>query len=352
MSLWIIFLTGLTTGGLSCLAVQGGLLASVIAAQKKNELGTPNVSNDARSFDTRDWLPVLIFLSTKLLAHIVLGGVLGWLGARLTLGTSLTLVLQGLAAVFMLGTAGNLLNLHPIFRYFLIQPPRWLFRAIRTTSKSEAFFAPAVLGLATIFIPCGVTQAMEVLAMNSGSIFQGAAIMGVFVLGTMPLFAGIGLATAKLSEIWNQRFLQTAAALLVILSLFTFNSVLVALDAPFTAQKLWQSVSSLGQPPSWYASTLPEVQLNEAGEQVLRLNVTNSGYVPKKLTAQAGMPVELHLITDKTYSCSLAFTLPAFGIEEMLEPSGEKIVRFTPETKGHYTYTCSMGMYSGVLEVK
>jgi len=37
MNLWIIFLTGLTTGGLSCLAVQGGLLTSIIANQKEGE---------------------------------------------------------------------------------------------------------------------------------------------------------------------------------------------------------------------------------------------------------------------------------------------------------------------------
>lgn len=34
MNLWVIFLTGLTVGGLTCLAVQGGLLASVIAAKE------------------------------------------------------------------------------------------------------------------------------------------------------------------------------------------------------------------------------------------------------------------------------------------------------------------------------
>lgn len=37
MNLLLIFLTGLTTGGLSCLAMQGGLLASVIANQKEEE---------------------------------------------------------------------------------------------------------------------------------------------------------------------------------------------------------------------------------------------------------------------------------------------------------------------------
>ena len=38
MNLWIIFLTGLTTGGLACLAVQGGLLTSIIANQKDQEI--------------------------------------------------------------------------------------------------------------------------------------------------------------------------------------------------------------------------------------------------------------------------------------------------------------------------
>src|SRR5258708_14346561 len=33
MDLWVIFITGLTTGGLSCLAVQGGLLASAMTKQ-------------------------------------------------------------------------------------------------------------------------------------------------------------------------------------------------------------------------------------------------------------------------------------------------------------------------------
>ena len=38
MNLWVIFLTGLTIGGLTCLAVQGGLLASVIAAREGEEV--------------------------------------------------------------------------------------------------------------------------------------------------------------------------------------------------------------------------------------------------------------------------------------------------------------------------
>jgi hypothetical protein len=33
--IFLAFITGLTTGGLSCFAVQGGLLAGVLAEQKK-----------------------------------------------------------------------------------------------------------------------------------------------------------------------------------------------------------------------------------------------------------------------------------------------------------------------------
>ena len=40
-----------------------------------------------------------------------------------------------------------------------------------------------------VLLPCGITLSMEVLAIASGSALSGAAIMGVFVIGTPPLFA-------------------------------------------------------------------------------------------------------------------------------------------------------------------
>ena len=72
MNLWAIFLTGLTTGGLSCLAMQGGLLASIISNQKENELVTQNKNNAISSFDQLDWLPVTLFLGAKLISHTIL----------------------------------------------------------------------------------------------------------------------------------------------------------------------------------------------------------------------------------------------------------------------------------------
>lgn len=68
--------------------------------------------------------------------------------------------MQTVAVIFMVGTALNMLNVHPIFRYFIIPPPRFITRKIRNQSKSQDVFAPALLGAFTVFIPCGATQAM------------------------------------------------------------------------------------------------------------------------------------------------------------------------------------------------
>src|SRR5215208_3554334 len=84
----VAFVTGLTTGGLSCLAVQGGLLASSLAHQieqdyveqaaqkktkKKSKVQTPVHSNSA--------LPILLFVIAKIIAYTLLGALLGLLGS-------------------------------------------------------------------------------------------------------------------------------------------------------------------------------------------------------------------------------------------------------------------------------
>jgi len=97
MNIWIIFLTGLTTGGLSCLAVQGGLLTSIIANQKEAEGEQPDENSAPKSFDQLDWLPVILFLFSKLIAYTVLGFFLGWLGSKLQLSNGVRILFQAIA---------------------------------------------------------------------------------------------------------------------------------------------------------------------------------------------------------------------------------------------------------------
>lgn len=355
MNYWLIFFTGLTSGGVTCAAMQGGLLAGIIANQKRQETEKNLKSNKADSFDLADWGPVAAFLSTKLISHIILGALLGLLGSRIELSLSARLFFQTLAAIFMLATAMNLLDVHPIFRRLAFQPPKIFFKWIKKSSGSASLFAPALFGVFTILIPCGVTQAMEVLAITSGSALSGALIMGAFVLGTAPMFALVGIATAKFSEFWRAYFLRSAAVLLIGMALYSVNGALQVLDSPYSLQRLGPKIVKLLPP---YSSTTKVQLVNDPnvkkidGVQKVTISVSNSGYSPKNFRVQKDVPVELTLETKGgVYSCATAFTFRAFNISDLLKPNDSKVHTFTPTKKGLYTFSCSMGMYSGTMEV-
>ncbi len=350
MNLWAIFLTGLTTGGLSCLAMQGGLLASIIANQKDEEIEKNAAHTTPSSFDQLDWLPVGLFLVSKLVAHTLLGFLLGWLGSQMELSLTLRLFFQGFAALFMLATAANLLQLHPLFRYIVFQPPKFIQRMVRNSTKSKALFTPAILGLLTIFIPCGVTQAMEVLAITSGNAVMGALIMFFFVLGTSPLFAALGVATAKLSETFRQSFLKIAAAVLIFLGLSSLNGILVVLDAPLTFQKVTDPITYYFSTERLQERIETQTRMVDGVQQVV-IEATSNGYSPRHIKVKAGVPVQLTVQTKDTYTCASVFVLKAFNIKMQLGPTDSQSVSFTPTEKGKYSFTCVMGMYTGVLEV-
>ena len=340
--------------------MQGGILASTIANQKRSE--GKKIASDAapNSFDVGDWGPVTTFLTTKLLGLDALwqlvGFFLGWLGSAITLSLGMRLFFQGFAALFMFASAMNLLEVHPIFRFMAFTPPKFARKLIKNNTNADRLFAPGLLGFLTILIPCGVTQAMEILAISSGSPIQGALIMGTFVLGTAPMFVLIGIATAKLSEVWRVYFLRTAAILLIAMALYSVNGILQVNNSPYSLQRLGPRIVRLLPPYESVGARRgspvdPNVKL-EDGKQKVTLSVTNRGYSPKTFRVQKDVPVELTLETKGgVYSCATAFTFKAFNISEFLKPQDSKVKTFTPTKKGIYTFACSMGMYSGTMEV-
>ncbi|HSW89355.1 MAG TPA: sulfite exporter TauE/SafE family protein [Patescibacteria group bacterium] len=349
MNLWLIFLTGLSTGGLSCLAVQGGLLASMVANSKEKELEHPTAETKFASFDKKDWLPVMFFLGAKLVIYTVLGFLLGLLGSAITLSVTIRLAFQVFSAFFMFATAMNLLEVHPIFRFVALQPPHWLLKRVRSVSKNESFFGPVILGLFTVFIPCGVTQAMEVLAINTGSPISGALLLFAFVLGTSPIFAIVGIATAKLSEGLQKSFLKFAAFALIVISLVSLNGVLEVVDFPITYSKASREVTLFFTPPQQRSEVFTATG-NESIQKIT-INISSSGYTPRKLRVKRGIPVELTLKSNGAYSCATQFTMRAFNIYQSLSANDTKVVTFTPTQTGNFSFSCTMGMYTGVLEV-
>lgn len=349
----VAFVTGLTTGGLSCLAVQGGLLASSLAhqieqdylvsaayrkAHKRSKTEMPVRSNSA--------LPIFLFLVAKVVTYTVLGALLGLLGSYLTLSPAFRAFLMIAIGIFMVGNGMRMFNVHPIFRYFSIEPPKFITRYIRRTAKGTDTFTPLFLGALTVFIPCGVTQAMMAAALGTGSIAMGAALMFAFTLGTSPVFFVVAYLTTELGSRLEKMFMRFVAVVVLILGLVTANSGLNLLGSPLSVQNLTRNLSSSNGGSAAETGFAPAFAANGA----ILLQVQNNGYFPRVLRAPAGQNVRLNLVTNKTYSCSRDFVIPGLNFYQLLPDTGTVQVNIPAQEKGSTLYfTCSMGMYTGQI---
>nr|MDT0664540.1 sulfite exporter TauE/SafE family protein [Micromonospora sp. DSM 115978] len=265
-------MTGLFAGGVSCAAVQGGLLTGLITRQRAAASGpaqpSARVPNRGRhsarhahrvqprprnralrasgASDRRvqfgdDLAPVGGFLAGKLVSHVLLGALLGAAGSAvelssdartwLQIGAGLLVVMFGLA---QLGVPG--------FRRVVVEPPASWTRVVRRRARSQAALAPALLGLATVLVPCGVTLSVEALALSSGSALAGAATMGVFVLGTAPLFAALGYAARKAATAWRSRLSLVTGLVVLAMGLYTLNGGLQLAGSPLAANRLAETL--------------------------------------------------------------------------------------------------------------
>ncbi|GAB4577348.1 MAG: hypothetical protein Fur0022_00790 [Anaerolineales bacterium] len=360
-----IFMIGLTAGGLSCLAVQGGLLASSVGYQVDTDLRQQAETRKQTRRKAASWTPaafraeneqigkrsvqvIVFFLGTKLLSYTLLGFILGWLGSILQLTPLLRGLLQLAVGVFMLGTALRMLNVHPLFRYFVFEPPAFLTRYIRQKAKQDtSLLAPVFLGFLTIFIPCGVTQTAMAMAIGTGSPVFGAAIMFAFTLGASPLFFLLAYLATQLGALMEQHFARFVAVALLVLSVLSLEGGLNLMGSPYSFRALRASLAEEQQP-------LTEVTVPPAGNELTIWAAggfgLGGGYEPTLLRARANEPIRLNLVTENTFSCTRAFVIPALGIQQILPETGTVTLDLPPQPAGTVLrFTCSMGMYGGQI---
>src|SRR5512138_1119197 len=101
MDLLVAFITGFTTGGLGCLAVQSGLLASSLAFQMEQDLLLHQEATSSQKFKPHIAQPIFLFLLAKLVAYTILGFLLGSLGSVLQLTPLMRAILYIAIGVFM-----------------------------------------------------------------------------------------------------------------------------------------------------------------------------------------------------------------------------------------------------------
>lgn len=320
---------GLTIGGLTCLAVQGGLLLGILARR------------DDEPAASRKWIgllgPIGAFLVAKIIAYTLAGFALGLLGSQLQLSLGVRLWVQVAAGVFMVLTGLRLFFPHWL-PWLDIHPPARVRRLVRQSAHAQTWFAPALLGFLTVLVPCGTTQAMELAAISTGSAIDGALILLAFTIGTAPLFIMVGI-LARGTAMFQRRLTTAAAVIVIALGIYSVNGVLVAIDSPFSFQS---EVAAL-------RAAFGTKEKTAVAADHVTISVAATGYTPSRLSVPAGQSVTISLERQGMLGCTSLFVIPKLSISVDLSQGNKVVAAVFPEP-GSYRFTCGMGMYSGIID--
>jgi sulfite exporter TauE/SafE/copper chaperone CopZ len=203
------FIYGLVASVSSCMAVVGSVVLSLSASYSK--------SSEKR-------IPLTLFHISRIVTFIILGGVLGLIGSLFTLNQYAYLLINTVLFVVMIIMGLSITELFPSLNKFQIRLPKQLTRSVISKDQySQMFIFPILLGAVTFFLPCGFTQSMQFEAMASGTFLQGAMLLGLFSLGTLPALSLISFSAVKLSEgKYKKLFFMTSGILVVIFASYTY----------------------------------------------------------------------------------------------------------------------------------
>jgi len=205
------FIIGLVASVSSCLAVVGGLVLSLSATVSQDKI------SDAK--------PIMLFHFGRLVSFAILGGVLGAIGSAIGVSFTFTAILGVIASTVMILLG---LNLVGVFEKNVIALPPSVFNFFRKVEHKT--IAPLLVGVGTFFLPCGFTQAMQVVALSSGSFISGLLIMFTFALGTLPMLALLSFGSASFAQGRHASlFFKSAGVVVIGLGLFALFAGLASL---------------------------------------------------------------------------------------------------------------------------
>ncbi|MCL5094329.1 MAG: sulfite exporter TauE/SafE family protein [Patescibacteria group bacterium] len=330
-SLPVIFVIGLTAGLSTCMALVGGLILGISARHaEKHPEATP----------MQKFRPHLFFNIGRIASYFFLGGVIGQIGSAFKLsGPTLGFITIFVGIVmFFLGL--QLIEIFPkLSSGFTL--PKFISNIFRIKSRETKEYShknSLILGALTFFLPCGFTQAMQVLAVSTGSFVSGALIMGTFALGTTPGLLGIGGLTSYLKKGYFSRlFFKFVGLLVIALSIFNLSNGL-----NLTGVKAYFA--------SGAATTGGTNVQEENGTQIVKMDQTTYGYSPNKFTVKVGKPVKWIITSKDSATCASSLIVSKLKIQKSLQ-EGENIIEFTPKETGKISFSCSMGMYTGYFNV-
>ena len=260
MGYGLLLLVGLLTG-FHCVSMCGGFVVSYTAK---------DAQKGVKSYKSH-----FMYGLGKTISYTVIGAAFGLLGSIIAFTPFMRGVAGIIAGLFLVIFGLNMLNWIPLLRKIRLKTPSFVNKFVNTESKKHK--SPMVIGLLNgLMIACGPLQAIYIMAAGTGSMVEGAKILFVFALGTLPVMLGFGFLTTFLSAKATHKILKASGIIVIVLGLIMVNRGLALTGTGLDTNSLLTSVSAGN-----YENT-GEFVTNEDGYQIIRMEVNSDGWQPDK----------------------------------------------------------------------
>ncbi len=324
---------GLTAGISTCMALVGGL---VLAISAKHAEQYPNATT------TQRFRPHIFFNVGRIVGFTLLGALIGGLGSLFQLSGSVLGWLMIIVSFVMIVLGLNLTELFP--RLNSITLPSWLSEKLGIMDKSKGeykWYGATLAGVLTFFLPCGFTQAMQLMAVGTGSPLLGAVIMGTFAIGTAPGLMGIGWLTSVIKGAFAKSLFRIIGVGVIALALVNLSGAITL------AQIKLPDFSSVSN------------NATALSEDTVRLDTVftpgpDPDISPKDFTVKVGQKAALVVdVTGDGIGCMSTIMIPGLYDKPIFLKKGEDLVlEFTATQPGVYPITCAMGVKRGEIVVE
>jgi len=169
------------------------------------------------------------------------GSIFGFIGSLISITPYIQGITNLIAGGFLFLFGLNMLNVFAVLKHIRIKQPKSV--AQFAIEKRKRVRSPFFIGFFTGFLlGCGPLQAMYVMAAGSSDPFEGAKILTLFGLGTLPALWSFGYLTRLFSAVTTQRFFQLSGVILIFIGLMMFNKGLMRTHSGYDFKSIEQQI--------------------------------------------------------------------------------------------------------------
>ncbi len=337
MGYGLIFIVGLLTG-FHCIGMCGGFVVSYTA--KGTEQGK------------KPYQMHFSYALGKTLSYTFFGAIFGLVGSFIAFTPTMRGIAGILAGLFLVIFGLKMLNIFPALRRFEIRLPKVINRFLGRESEEHSN-SPLVIGLLNgLMIACGPLQAIYILAAGTGSMLEGAKMLFIFGMGTLPVMLGFGYLTGLVSKKVTHKILKASGIIVIILGIVMFNRGLALTGSGYDFGSLTTNLIPTTQTNSGSDSSQNNgVAVIKGNYQEIKMDVLSSGWSPNKFVLQKDVPVRWIINGKELNGCNSGIQVPKLDLDFKIKP-GIQTIEFTPTEAGTISWSCWMGMIKGVFIVK